>query len=413
MKVLVSAYACEPGKGSEAGEGWNWVTQISGPHQVWALTRANNRGPIEKELCDERLANIHWVYFDLPAWMRFWKKKQRGMRLYYYLWQVGAYLLARKLHRRIRFDLVHHLTFKSYWSPSMLAFLATPFLWGPVGGGESAPHEFWRSFSIRGRVYEAARTLGRGWARFDPFVRFTARKATQALATTDATQDRLRTLGCKNISVFVLGLPSDDIHRLSAICPREGSPFRIFSIGNLLHLKGFELGLGAFAELQRQFPASEYWLIGDGPERKRLDLLATQLGVRNKVRFYGALSRTQVLEQLAECDVLLHPSLHDSAGWTCLEAMAAGRPVVCLDLGGPGLQVTKNTGIKVPAISPAQVVHDLAAALSQLASDPELRLQLGQAARQRVVEHFNWDKKCELMMGIYKRVLETAGHPGV
>jgi hypothetical protein len=94
MKVLLSAYACEPGKGSEPGVGWNWVRQIAPFAEVWVITRSNNREAIEKALAEEPLPNVHWVYFDLPRWARFWKKGQRGVHLYYYLWQVGIYFLA-------------------------------------------------------------------------------------------------------------------------------------------------------------------------------------------------------------------------------------------------------------------------------------------------------------------------------
>ena len=67
-----------------------------------------------------------------------------------------------------------------------------------------------------------------------------------------------------------------------------------------------------------------------------MEKLARELGITANVKFWGGIRRAQVLEKLAECDVLIHPSLHESGGWVCLEAMAAGRPVVCLDLGGPG-----------------------------------------------------------------------------
>jgi glycosyltransferase involved in cell wall biosynthesis len=82
--------------------------------------------------------------------------------------------------------------------------------------------------------------------------------------------------------------------------------------------------------------------------------------------------------------------------------MAAGRPVICLDLGGPGLEVTENTGIKVPATSPEQVVQDLAEAFCKLASDPDLRARLSLGARKRVEEHFNWEKKGLFMTKLYQ-----------
>jgi glycosyltransferase involved in cell wall biosynthesis len=183
---------------------------------------------------------------------------------------------------------------------------------------------------------------------------------------------------------------------------RQSNPFRLVSIGNLLHWKGFELSLRGFARFQSQFPATEYWIMGDGPERKRLERLAHKLGIAAKVRFWGNIPRAEVLEKLADCDVLVHPSLHDSGGCVCLEAMAAGRPVVCLDLGGPALLVTEDSGIKVPATSPENVVSSLAARMMQLAEDPELRFSLGVAARRRIREQFDWAGKGPLMTRLYE-----------
>ena len=126
LRVLVSAYACEPDCGSEPGVGWNCVRQVGRFHEAWVITRANNRGSIEGALAMDPSPNLHFVYFDLPHWMRFWKKGRRGINLYYYLWQIGAYLTGRKLHRDLRFDLAHHVTFAKYWIPSFLPLLPVP-----------------------------------------------------------------------------------------------------------------------------------------------------------------------------------------------------------------------------------------------------------------------------------------------
>ncbi|ROR35148.1 glycosyltransferase family 4 protein [Inmirania thermothiophila] len=410
MKVLISAYACEPGKGSEPGVGWNWVRQSARlAEEVWVITRANNREAIEKALAEEPLPNVRWVYFDLPRWARFWKKGQRGVHLYYYLWQIGNYFLARRLHRQVGFDLVHHVTFVNYWMPSFLALLPSPFIWGPVGGGESAPKAFYQTFSLRGKIYETLRDLARWLGEHDPFTRMTARKSALALATTEETAQRLAKLGARNVQVLSqVALASDEIARLGAIPPRQGNPFRLVSMGNLLHLKGFHLGMEAFARLVKEVPQSEYWLVGDGPERKNLERLARRLGVAEKVKFWGALRRHEALQKLAECDVLVHPSLHDSGGWVCVEAMAAGKPVICLDLGGPALQVTGETGFKIPARTPEQAVEEMAKAMRKLAEDPELRRRMGEAARKRVKEAFSWERRGEEIQKVYKWVLKNA-----
>lgn len=234
----------------------------------------------------------------------------------------------------------------------------------------------------------------------------TALRARIGLATTPETEARLQALGCRNTVVFsTIGLPNSERARLDKFPPRQDNPFRAVSIGNLLHWKGFQLGLRAFAKIQGQFPASEYWIIGEGPEEERLRRLAWDLGISEKVTFFGQLSRAEALEKLVQCDVLLHPSLHDSGGWVCLEAMAAGRPVICLDLGGPALQVTRETGIKVPASTPDQAVAGVAAAMLRLAIDPLLRIRMGRASKRRVEEHFDWDRKGEALERVYARIV--------
>jgi glycosyltransferase involved in cell wall biosynthesis len=402
MKILVSAYACEPGKGSEPGVGWNWVKQIARFHEVWVITRANNELCIRQEIEKYPMPNVHWIFYDLPQWLRFWKKGERGLRPYYYMWQCGIYLKAKRLMHEVRFDVAHHLTFVNYWLPSFLALLPLPFVWGPVGGGESAPLKFRSAFSRRGRFYEHARDLARGIARWDPFVHQTARRAKLGLATTRDTEAKMRALGCRNVVLYSeAGLSEEDIVRLAALPQHREGPYRILSIGRLLHWKGFDLGMRAFARVAKELPNSEYWIVGDGPERIRLWELARELGIDERVFFWGPLSRQVTLERLLDCDVLLHPSLHDSGGWVCLESMAAGRPVVCLDLGGPAVQVNEQTGIKVMAKSPEQAVGDIADALLRLGRDPELRVQLSLGGRQRVREVFSWNRKGEWMNEVY------------
>jgi glycosyltransferase involved in cell wall biosynthesis len=406
MKVLLSAYSCVPGWGSEPGVGWNAVRQAARFHNVWVLTHGEGQEQIKAAVANDALPNVRFLILDLPSWALFWKKGRRGQRLHYYLWQLAAYFKAHRLHQKIKFDLIHHVTFVQYATPSFLALLPVPFIWGPVGGGETAPASFWRSFSLRGKVFELARSLGRKIGEHDPFVRRTARNAAIALATTEETAKQMRALGCKSVSVMPgIALDHEEIERLSSVPFRHKHPFRLVSIGRLLHLKGFWLGLQAFSKIQGQYPDSEYWIIGEGPERKRLERLAAESNIAAKVKFWGEIPRMGVLEKLVECDVLVHPSLHDSGGCVCLEAMAAGRPVVCLDLGGPGLQVTPETGIKVTALTPDQAVSDLAQAFLRLAENVELRISMGEASRKRVRDHFDWAMKGNFMTELYDSVV--------
>jgi glycosyltransferase involved in cell wall biosynthesis len=403
LKVLISAYACEPDKGSEAAVGWNWVLQISRSHEVWVITRENNQERIEKAAATKPLPNVHWVYFDLPRWARFWKQGERGVRLYYYLWQIGAYFCARKLHQSVAFNLLHHVTFGQYWTPPFPALLPIPFIWGPVGGGESAPRAFKSDFSNVGRRFESIRDFRRTLASIDPLLRLIASRSRFAIATTEETAGRLRQLGAKKVIVHPqFGMTEDETSYFASLPSPHTKPFRVISMGRNLHWKGFHLSLRAFAKFLTSYPDAEYWITGHGPESHNLQALALDLGIEDKVVFWGKLATLkEVYAKLAEADLLVHPALHEAFGNVCLEAMAAGRPVVCLDLGGPALQVTEDSGIKVRAKSPEQVVSDLADAFYKLATDHGLRSRLSFGARNRAQRDFNWKNKGLFMAKLY------------
>jgi glycosyltransferase involved in cell wall biosynthesis len=128
--------------------------------------------------------------------------------------------------------------------------------------------------------------------------------------------------------------------------------------------------------------------------------------------FWGRLPRlADVRGKLAESDVLVHPSLHDNFGNVCLEALAAGKPVLCLDWGGPALQVTPECGIKVFPKTPEQTVAELAAAMERLYREPDLRRRMGESGRRRVHEHFSWDQKGDEMMAAYVEAAESRPRP--
>jgi glycosyltransferase involved in cell wall biosynthesis len=406
LKVLLSAYACEPRLGSEGGIGWNIAKEMAKHYDLWVLTRANNRRAIEEETRCRPTPHLRFVYYDLPHWARFWKRGKRGVQPYYYLWQVGVYFVARKLHREVGFDLVHHVTFVKYWVPTFLALLPAPFIWGPIGGGDSAPKAFWRDFSFRGLAYEALREAARWVEEHDPFVLLAARRSSLGLATTAETAVRLRRIGVRNVRIFMhCALSEEELEQLGRYTRAGCAPIRFISIGNLFHFKGFHLGLTAFA--QANLAEGEYWIVGDGPERDRLMNLARKLGIADQVQFLGRLAREEALRKLGKCNVLVHPSLHESGGWVCIEAMAAGLPVICLALGGPDALVTTQAGFKITAQTPGQVLHDLSHVMQLLAKDVGMRRRMGDAGRQLVREKFNWRCRAKELARSYWSVLET------
>jgi len=425
LKVLVSAYACEPGQGSEPGVGWRLALELARHHDIWVLTRANNRSAIELAQAAHDGPTPRFLYYDLPLWAGWWKSGGRGVQAYYYLWQLGSRAVAARAHRHERFDVVHHLTFGRYWSPSGVAGLGVPFVWGPLGGGETTPAPFRKALGFRGRRYEVLRDVARSIGEHDPLVGRTAARATIAIASTSDTLARLRRLGCRDARLLLqMGVDPNEAAVLQAtaaeVSPtnpmpedrrrqpddgrdrREGVAF--FTLGRLIHWKGVHLAVAAFA--RANLPGSTLTIIGDGPQLPELRAQAIQEGVADRVRFPGGLTRDEALRWVRDHDVMIHPSLHDQAPAAVFEALALGKPVVCLDIGGPAQQVSEDVGFVVPVLDPDQVVSDMATAMRRLATDPETLARMSSRAPAYVVERFSWRAKAGRISEYYQEALE-------
>ena len=308
------------------------------------------------------------------------------------MWQVRAYLAARRLHAEFGFDLVHQLGPARATAPSLLALLPVPFVWGPISAAAATPPGFAIDCDRPARATAWLRPLGQSLAEHNPLLRLTARRSAIVLATTRDAAASARALGAGRVELRgVSGHGGQAFDALARLPMPSAGPTRFLTIGALRRGSGLALALEAFAAAS--LPDAEYWIAGHGPQRRRLQALAHAAGIADRVRFCGEVARAEVASLLQECHVLVHPALHDAGGWACLDAMAAGRPVVCLDLGAPALQVTDQTGVKVPAHGPGQAVQGLTPALQRLAADPELRLRLGEAGQARVRRIYDWNAR--------------------
>jgi glycosyltransferase involved in cell wall biosynthesis len=396
MKLLLSAYACEPNKGSEPGVGWNWAQALLRlGHEVYVITRGNNRPGIESAL-ESLNSPLRVAYYDLPGWARFWKHWPGGIYLYYLLWQVGAYRLARRLHSKEKFDGVQHVTFASFRQPSFMGGLGIPFIFGPIGGGETMPPQFRRGIPLTGRVAEAVRNLGRALIAFDPLMRHTFSCASTIACTTAETLAGIpRRFHAKCIVQRAIGINDEEI-----IEPCEGpAPMPQFLfVGRLVYWKGAHLALRALAQVRQAIPDARLKIIGDGSDREWLKAVARNAGVMDHVEWLSPKPHNEILHEYQDSLAFVFPSLHDSGGMVILEALAAGVPVICLDLGGPGAVVASSCGIVVKSrrASEGEVVDSLAKAMVLLANDASYRARLS-AGAVMCARQMTWDAAAQAL----------------
>jgi len=172
----------------------------------------------------------------------------------------------------------------------------------------------------------------------------------------------------------------------------------ILCVGNLIPIKGQELLLRALRDVQQEFPDVTCDLIGDGPERSRLEQLAEELKIANFVRFLGRKNRAEVAAAMARCTLFALPSRYEGLGCVYLEAMAAGKAVIACT--GQGIDEIVEHGRNGWLIEPGNFPA-LAAALAHLLGNDEMRLLVGAEARRTVLERYTLAHQADLLRRIY------------
>ena len=409
-KVLLCAYACSPDRGSEESVGWDTATLLSERgHDVYVLTRNSelqaSRDSLSKLDPENRPilipVDIPWV-----ARLLFAKMGKIGVDWSYFWWLLTARSVVARLHKSHVFTSTQHVTYARYWMPSPLTKLSIPFVWGPVGGGESIPNALRPYFSLQGKLFEWLRDAMRKAGASLPSVRKNAQYSAQALANTFETASEMAQLGARNIQILNSAALSQKDHFLLSNTTSRFNVTTFVSVGRLLEWKGFQWGLEAFAKANLE--NSQYLIVGSGPFESQLRQKALELGLGTKVEFVGSMPRTELFSLMASSHALVHPSMHESGGYVCLEMMAAGNPVICLNAGGPAHFVDASCGFVANVHSTESVVVDIAAAMQKLASHPSLCDTLGRVGQQRVKTKFSMRAKIDELDRIHRSFLPAS-----
>lgn len=353
------------------------------------------------------IPNLHFVYIPFQPWERSVSQKWPLKYVVYRRWLRRAFLVADRLHAEIDFDIAHHVTFNGYREPSYLYRLGIPFVWGPVGGAQNYPWRFLPGASMVGAAFEVTRSvLNFLQLHASRRVRTASRSASAIFAANPENKQKLlQVLGAESILMCDAGAAplNDDYLKPHA----NSDAIRILWAGNLATWKALELLIQALALLPEEVPY-ELHVLGEGPRRRQWERLAERKGVARNVRWFGRVPHDEALEQFHWADVFAFTSLRDTSGTVVLEALAAAKPVICLDHQGVGAIVTPECGIKIPVTNRHDVARRLCDAVALLQRNRKLRDALADGARTRASDYL-WSRQAGRIAEEYNRILESVG----
>jgi glycosyltransferase involved in cell wall biosynthesis len=317
----------------------------------------------------------------------------------------------RQLRHRIfggEFDVVLRILPMTAVLPSPFAWFLRkgpiPFVIGPINGGLPYVQGFSQAANERQWI-----SCLRSLYPFLPFARATYRRAAAIIAASSQTYAEFAAYRSKLFFVPEPGvdrsLCSDDSRTLT-----PGAKLELIFVGGLIPCKACDLGLRAAAPLLRSGQA-RFTILGDGPERDRLEQLVRELGIETSVSFCGWVSHDEVLTRLRSADVMVFPSVRDFGAGVVFEALATGAVPIVADFGGPGDIVYPSVGYKLPVTNENDMMAEIARILTQLASNRELLIRLRKQGMAYARESLTWAAKARSTTRVLNWVVGRAPKP--
>lgn len=421
-RVLILAESCNPQWPSLPIVGYKYARALARTAEVTLVTHVRNRENIEA--AGDIGAPMHYVDNEwLAAPLYRLAKRLRGgdevawstnqMMAYppYVAFEAQAFRQFRGALRDGRFDIVHRITPMSPTLPSYIAGrIRQPFVIGPLNGNLDWPEAF-RAEQKRER--EGLRRL-RGLYRYMPYTRRTFTRASAILAAFRHTIDDLPA-GVEDRTVAFPEIGFDEtLFRSGGRKPAflGDSPFRFLFAGRLVPYKVPEAAVRAFATSER-LRDHVLHVVGDGPERPRLEAMVAEAGAQNQVRFEGRRTQAEVAQFMRDCDAFVFPSIRELGAGVVIEAMASGMVCLVTDYGAPGSLAGDGRGIRIPLNALECLVRDYRTAMETCLDRPAEFAAMAKRGREYALEHFTWEAKARHTLPIYDAVVRGHLPPAV
>jgi glycosyltransferase involved in cell wall biosynthesis len=418
LRILLIARDANPDSISLDLEGYSHGHALAQLHDVTIVAHAGNEQAIRrKQTSFHAIVGIRMPWLDpIYAWSLKWIFRynfhNRALTPFGLPFSIAfEWHVWRRFRKQLlagEFDVVFRLLPTNPVIPSPFPFFlrdcSVPFVMGPINGGLPWPQGFRQADRQRSWI-DNLRSL----YRFMPFAKSTYRRAAAIIAGSSQTYAEFSAYRDKLFFV-----PENGVDR--TLCwenPRRvepGAKLQLIFLGALVPFKACDLALRASASLLRDGLA-HFSVVGDGPERDRLQQLANSLGINQSVSFCGMLTHAEAMKRLRSADVMVYPSVREFGGAVVVEALASGAVPCVADFGGPGDTVRPDVGFKVPLRTESEVVAHLEKILTDLAQDRRRLEQLRRKGMTYARECLTWEAKAEAVSEILQWVVRQEPKP--
>ncbi len=411
-KIFVSAYACEPGKGSEIGVGWHWILEMSNQYELWVLTRKSNKLNIEEWIKKHPDYNdIKFVYYDLPKWMRWWKKGLRGVRTYYCLWQRCSNKLVKKVMKNKDIKTYHLLTYGNALWPASRYGMKQQFVWGPIGGTDTVPTEFISHYDVKSKLIEWTRHILVKLLPVNIGYRNRCKNADIILCKTEYMKENIPLRYRDKAVVFTdVAVDENIISDNEVIIDKDKEKYinnsnvvKYLAVGRLDAWRGFDLLIEAFYKAREQKDNIQLEILGEGRYKQSLQKIIAKYELEDRITLAGHLSEREYRDRLEMADVIINPALKEGNVTASFDAMGNAKPLICVDTKGYS-NVMGSNAIVIQRGTRQQTINDLANAIIKI-EEYSVRKCMSKNS-ERLAKINTWKEKGKTINALLNRVVK-------
>ena len=404
IKILINAYACSPGMGSEPGMAWNNLARFC---ELYIITEGEFRDKIEEVVPTlEQGGNMHFYYNPVSEKIRkmCWNQGDWRFYKYYREWQWKTYLLAKDICQKEHIDILHQLNMIGFREPGYLWKLSrengVPFVWGPVDAKDKFPVAYLDGAGLKTKLFMRLKNFLTGiQLRYSKRVLLAARQSSVIFSASSNSQRSFKKY--MNIDSPLLNETGCYVQDHPIVDKTDKETFDVLWVGKMDFRKQLALALQTVAKSENN--KLRLHIMGGG-DAESYQSLAKSYGIADKCIWHGAVSHDEVQDIMQKSDIFLFTSVAEGTPHVVLEAISNNLPVVCFDTCGQGDAVNDKVGRKIPLSFPCQSVSDFAKLLNELEDNRSLLKQLSENCKERQQE-LSWEEKAKTMMEWYEKIL--------
>lgn len=400
-RLLVSAYAISPVRGSEHALGWEIVTRLGRYFDVTVLmcekTPSNYFYLNEIEAYIRKngeIRNVHFAPVKMPeSSEKYSKLHDKGFWPAYYwgynCWQKAAFAKAVELHSKQKFDATYSLNMTGFREPGYLWKLDIPFIWGPINGFHSIPFSFLRSFSKKEFAFQCMKHFANELQiRTSSRAKMAARKAALVWGVDPKAVYTLKKWKANAELMQETGL--NPINTATSVHRKYDGERRLNLVWSGIIVSRKALNILIHALIKAENLNFHLTILGTGSLQNQLEKEAEP--IKSKITWTGKLPKDLAIEKVNQSDLLIHTSLSEGTPHSILEAIGLGVPVVCHDICGMASVVNDKNGFKIPYENFMVSVNFIANLLQKMQSNPEILNQRFQTIWE-TTNDLTWDNK--------------------